>query len=219
MEPWPVRAAIFDCDGLLVDTEECWHTAYRAVAASVGCSPNELPLGALNGASVDVAAERLSSAFGQPVSARLVQHLLEAEVARRPHALLPGARGLLSELHEQVPLAVASNAPLPVVEAVLRAAGVKAFFAEIVSREAVPAPKPAPDTYLEACFRLSVDPSAAVAFEDSAVGAEAARAAGIRLVAVPSKPGVEIEAHICAERLDDPRIPALFSRSQPVPRW
>jgi beta-phosphoglucomutase-like phosphatase (HAD superfamily) len=70
-----------------------------------------------------------------------------------------------------------------------------------------------PDVYLEACFRLSVDPSAAVAFEDSMAGAEAVRAAGIRLVAVPSEPGVEIEAHICAERLDDPRILALFNHS------
>lgn len=211
MELWPVRAAIFDCDGLLVDTEDCWHGAYRAVAARVGCSSEVLPLDALNGASVDIAAERLSGALGQPVSARLVQHLLEVEVATRPHALLPGALDLLSELHGQIPLAVASNAPLPVVEAVLAAAGVEAFFAEIVTREAVPAPKPAPDVYLEACFRLSVDPAAAVAFEDSTMGAEAARSAGIRLVAVPSQPGIEIEAHVCASRLDAPQVLALFS--------
>jgi HAD superfamily hydrolase (TIGR01509 family) len=211
MELWPVEAAIFDCDGLLVDTEECWHAAYCAVAARVGRSPDELPLDALNGASVDIAAQRLSESLGEPVSGRLVQHLLEVEIATRRHALLPGALELLNELHGQIPLAVASNAPLPVVEAVLAAAGADEFFAEVVAREAVPAPKPAPDVYLEACFRLSVDPAAAVAFEDSVVGAEAVRAAGMRLVAVPSQPGAEIEAHVSADRLDDPRIFALFN--------
>jgi HAD superfamily hydrolase (TIGR01509 family) len=209
-EGWPVRAAIFDCDGLLIDTEHCWHAAYRAAAAHVGCPLEELPLDSLNGASVASASERLSSALGQPISSRFVQRALEAEVTARPHTLLPGAMDLLSALHGVVPLAVASNAPLPVVDAVLTAAEARSFFAEIVTPEAVPAPKPSPDVYLEACFRLSVDPSAAVAFEDSAIGAEAARAAGIRLVAVPSEPGTEIEAQICAERLDDPRILALL---------
>jgi HAD superfamily hydrolase (TIGR01509 family) len=208
--PLPPRAAIFDCDGLLVDTQHCWHAAYRAVATHVGCPLEELPLGSLNGASVDAAAERLSVALGRPISSRLIREALETEVSACPHTLLPGAMGLLGALRERVPLAVASNAPLPVVEAVLIAAGARGFFREIVTPEAVPAAKPSPDVYLEACFRLCVDPSTAIAFEDSAVGAEAARAAGIRLVAVPSQPGAEIEAQICAERLDDHRILALF---------
>jgi len=209
-EYWPLRAAIFDCDGLLVDTKDCWHAAYRAAAAHVGCPLDELPLNSLNGTSVDTASELLTGALGQPISPRFIQQALEGAVDARQHALLPGAMDLLSALHGLVPLAVASNAPLPVVETVLTAAGARAFFTQIVTPEAVPAAKPSPDVYLEACFRLSVDPSAAVAFEDSAIGAEAAQAAGIRLVAVPSEPDVEIEAHVCAERLDDPRILALL---------
>jgi len=210
MEAWPVRAAIFDCDGLLVDTEACWHAAYGAVAARVGRSLEELPLAALDGASVELAAERLTGALGQAVSARAVQRALEAEVQAQPHVLLPGAAELLAVLQGRLRLAVASNAPLPVVESVLSAAGARALFAELVTPEAVPAAKPAPDVYLEACFRLSVDPAAAIAFEDSAIGAEAVRAAGIRLVAVPSRAGAEIEAQLCAERLDDPRVLALL---------
>jgi HAD superfamily hydrolase (TIGR01509 family) len=206
----PVGAAIFDCDGLLIDTAECWHGAFSRAAVHAGCAAHALLFDSLNGASVEIASQRLSSELDRRISSRLIQLSLEAEVAARPHVLLPGVRALLERLHGVTPLAIASNAPRAVVEAVLVAAGARSFFAEIITSEAVPAAKPSPDVYLEACLRLAVDPAAAVAFEDSELGAEAVRAAGIRLVYVPSQPGPEVGAEICAERLDDPRILRLF---------
>ena len=101
-----------------------------------------------------------------------------------------------------MPMAVASNGPRSVVDAILEAAELRDFFSHVISAEEVRAPKPDPAVYLEACRRLSIEPTAAVAFEDSLMGAAAARAAGIFLMAVPSEPCFELEV----KSLGDDRI-------------
>jgi beta-phosphoglucomutase-like phosphatase (HAD superfamily) len=69
---------------------------------------------------------------------------------------------------------------------VLDAMGVAGLFAATVSSEEVAKGKPAPDVYLEAARRLGVDPAGAVAIEDSENGIRSARAAGMRVLAVPN---------------------------------
>jgi HAD superfamily hydrolase (TIGR01509 family) len=211
--PWPV-AAVFDCDGLLVDTEHCWHAAYRAAAVHVGRSLAGVSLASLNGASVGLAAERLSRAFGRRVPHALVRTALQDAVETKPIRAMPGAERLLETLSRELPLAVASNGPPAVVETVLSRAGLRGFFSALVSAEQTAAPKPYPHVYLEACQQLAVDPSDAIAFEDSPLGAAAARAAGLLLVAVPSDQDVQIDADLTVERLDDPRLLSLFGLQQ-----
>src|SRR5262249_52420097 len=140
---WP-RAAVFDCDGLLIDSAACWRRAYAEVATA------PVDLDALAGASVASA-----STFLGVSEAELRAALLSAVAALRP-APLPGARELVAALGEFLPLAVASNAPLDVLASVL--SGFEGFEA-VVSAEETPAHKPAPDVYLEACRRLEVEPS------------------------------------------------------------
>lgn len=203
------HGAIFDCDGLLVDTRHCWEAAYRAAVVEAGVALSDERFASfcesLNGASVGIAAQRLSGALGREVSEAFLGGALEEAIAQGPLCPLPGVEALLAALSGRLPLAVASNAPAAVVEAALHGAGLRDRFAHVVSAEQVEAPKPDPAVYLEACRRLAIEPAGAVAFEDSAMGATAARAAGLFLVAVPSD-GTDFEAEIKAPSLWDGRI-------------
>jgi HAD superfamily hydrolase (TIGR01509 family) len=212
--PWPV-AAVFDCDGLLVDSEHCWHAAYRASAAAVGRSLDGVSLASFNGASVGLAAERLSRALALPISHELLREQLLHAVERLPVEPMPGVEGLLDALGRELPLAVASNGPPAAVETLLRRTGLRRRFSVVASAEQTPAPKPYPHVYLEACRRLGVDPSDAIALEDSPAGAAAARAAGLLVVAVPSDHDARIEADLTVPRLDDARVLSLFA-AQPA---
>lgn len=206
---WPL-AVVFDCDGLLLDTEACWHAAYESVALELGSTLDGIDLGALNGASVALAAERLGRALGVRVAPSLLRSVLDDLVLSMPVAAMAGAPALLEMLAPQMPLAVASNAPIEFVTAALRRAGLLDFFSILVSAEQTAAPKPRPDVYLEACRRLQVDPSDAVAFEDSVLGAAAARAAALLVVAVPSAREAQMDADLTVGRLDDARVLGLL---------
>ena len=121
--------------------------------------------------------------------------MIDAEVVRRMLAryavdlpLVPGAVEAVRSLHETgLPLAVASSSNRPLIDAVLDAAGIARFFSATVSSEEVERGKPAPDVYLEAARRLGVEPAACVAVEDSSNGIRAAHAAGMYVIAYPSR--------------------------------
>jgi HAD superfamily hydrolase (TIGR01509 family) len=194
---------VFDCDGLLLDTREAWHTAYAAVLAADGRSLDEKTISALNGASIAGAARVL----GVPSDA-LRQEL---EVALADHASsMPGAEALLSALGTRFRLAVATNGPAAAARRGLEGAGLLHHFDAVVSAEEVGSDKPAPDVYLAACEVLKVDPSDAIALEDSVVGAEAARAAGLVVIYVPSDASQRASADLRVPRLDDPMLLELL---------
>ena len=213
--PWPARlasrpaAVVFDCDGLLVDTEPSWERAEELMFARRG-----LPYGAAEravflGVSVRDSAAIMAHRFGEPAEVAglydevlgIVQGLLEADARA-----LPGAVDLVGRLRaKQVPIAVASNSPRSVVDFSLGLAGLAGAFDAVVTADDVRRPKPAPDPYLLACERLGSDPAASVAFEDSATGLAAARAAGLVTVAVPTHPG-ELPADWLLPSLADPVV-------------
>jgi len=203
-------AAVFDCDGLLVDSAHCWERAYACVAGARGRCLDDVRLDRLPGASVARAALLLSADLGAPVGTRELGVALRDSFAGDPPEALPGARELIAELAERMPLGVASNGPLPIVAGVLDRLGVLGAFAAVVSAEETERDKPDPDVYLEACRRLAVAPAAAVAFEDSALGARAARDAGLFVVVVPSAPGPPIDADLTVASLADARLRALL---------
>jgi uncharacterized protein len=183
---WP-RAAVFDLDGLLVDTQDCWR---RAVGATGDDGP---PAGA---SVADVART-----FGVPPSA-IKARLLE-EIRRLDPKPLPGAVALLERLVARLPLAIASNSPREAVMDLLDRVQVRSAFKAIVSVDDVSRGKPAPDVYLHACELMGVDPSETIAFEDSSIGARAARAAGAVVVGVPRGADELAEADLVVSRLDD----------------
>jgi HAD superfamily hydrolase (TIGR01509 family) len=206
---WPL-AAVFDCDGLLLETAHCWEAAYRAAAQAVGRSLDAVDLASLAGVSVAQGAERLAELLDRRVEESLLRRALQRAVEGQPIEPMPGVEEILRALSPELPLAVATNAPAIVVRTALRRVGLDGFFTTIVSAEQTSAAKPQPDVYVEACRLLGVDPSDAVAFEDSPLGAAAAAAAGLLVVAVPSVRGARMDADLTVARLDDHRVLELL---------
>jgi beta-phosphoglucomutase-like phosphatase (HAD superfamily) len=116
---------------------------------------------------------------------------------------MAGAHAVVSAISGRLPLAVASNTREETVRATLAASGLPAVFEIVVSPGEGRRPKPAPDVYLAACEALGVAPAEAVAFEDSATGAAAARAAGMFVIGVPSEGVHGLEADLVLGSLLD----------------
>lgn len=203
-------AAVFDCDGLLVDSAHCWEQAYAQLAAARGRSLDDIRLDRLLGASVPGAAALVSRDLGDRVDDRELRAALGEHFAADPPEALPGARELVVALSSRMPLGVASNGPRDIVLAVLDQLGVRDLFSAVVSAEEVERDKPDPDVYLEACLRLAVAPCDAIAFEDSALGARAARSAGLVVVMVPSAPGPHVDADLIVPSLGDADLHAFL---------
>jgi len=200
---WP-RAAVFDCDGLLIDTAACWRDAFVRALQLQGRELSGPTLQQLGGASIRSAADILN------VPAPRLRRELEAAFERAKLAALPGAALLIERLRPRMPLAVATNGPRNLISRALERVSLRDAFDAIVSAETESRDKPAPDVYETACAKLGVDPSDAIAFEDSAVGAQAARRAGLTVVVVPSNPGERITADLLVPRLDDNRLSGLL---------
>jgi HAD superfamily hydrolase (TIGR01509 family) len=108
------------------------------------------------------------------------------EAYRRELPLLPGAVSAVRRAAAAFPLALASSSNREVFEAVLELAGLTDCFRATVSSEEVERGKPAPDVYVEAARRLEVAPERCAAIEDSHAGIRSAKAAGMRVVAIPN---------------------------------
>ncbi len=116
----------------------------------------------------------------------------------------PGAVELVGAIRAAgLPLAVASNSPRRHLLAGLRRTGLQDSFNVVLGVDEVTEPKPAPDLYLTACARLGIAPDQAVALEDSPPGVAAARAAGVRVIGIPSIEGVVLAADVLAGSLAD----------------
>ena len=116
---------------------------------------------------------------------------------------MPGAADIVIALCDRMPIAVASNTREADTRRVLARSGLPEVFAAIVCAGNGIAPKPAPDVYLAACSALGADPSTAVALEDSPTGVAAARGAGMRVIGVPSTPGLPLDADAVVSSLTE----------------
>lgn len=204
----PPAAALFDNDGLTLDTEPAWTRAETVLFARYGETfTMEHKRELLGTAPVESAVklERMLGRSGDGLSAELYELVLE-EVAFGIEPM-PGAVALLRALRGAgVPLGMVSNSRRGFVELGLDAAGLTGAFDVIVTAEEVARPKPAPDAYLAAAAALHAEPSACVVLEDSPTGLAAARAAGAATIGIPSLAGVTLEADVVAASLEDPAV-------------
>ncbi|MGW1376890.1 HAD family hydrolase [Streptomyces sp. NPDC002446] len=226
MSPLPTGtdAVVFDCDGLLVNTEVCWTVAETAIFAAHGHSFGPEQKALVIGRTVEAAGEAMADYFGRPgAGAEIAAELLDrvrTELARGA-AALPGAAELIRACRAAVPIAVASNSPRELLDTALGSAGLAAYFTHSFAADEVRSPKPAPDLYLTACEALGVSPKRSVAFEDSATGISSARSAGLYVAVVPSLPGAGLDHDWLGTSLGDPELldwaAGLATQQPPAP--
>jgi HAD superfamily hydrolase (TIGR01509 family) len=207
----PPAAAVFDNDGLLLDTEGAWTRAEEKLFERYGSTFTPEHKRQLIGTSHLLAVQTLEAMLGRPGEGEALvaelQGMVIEEARTGPIEIRPGAEALLKELRAAgVPLGLASNSERAFVDLVLGRSGLAPCFDTVVAGDEVPAPKPEPDIYLEACRRLGAEPADSVALEDSPTGIAAARAAGMRVVGVPYLPGLDLAADVVAPSLDDPAV-------------
>jgi HAD superfamily hydrolase (TIGR01509 family) len=188
-----LRAVVFDMDGLLIDTEwpdyQSWREAFQECGGDL---PLEDWIGHVGVWGMgQTLAERLAGLQGAgwdlPALRARRRERYRCLVQEAMHPL-PGARELIAALAaHDIRRAVASASDADWVAFILDGLELRASLDVIVTGEEVAARKPAPDVYRRAAERLRVLPEECVALEDSAVGVQAARAAGMRCVAVPNQ--------------------------------
>ncbi|HXA10146.1 MAG TPA: beta-phosphoglucomutase family hydrolase [Chthoniobacterales bacterium] len=206
----PLFGAIFDWDGVIIDSAGLHEQSWRRLAQELGKT---------------IAADSFIRGFGMK-SARIIEEIHgwakePAEIARltnRKEALyreivarseiapLPGVVAWLERLRAaDVPCAVASSTQRLNIDTVLERIGLKVAFREIVSAEDVVHGKPNPEVFQKAATRLGVAAERCVVFEDAHVGIEAAHAARMKVVAVPTTHPVEqlAAADLVVRRLDE----------------
>lgn len=207
--PTGTEAVVFDCDGLLVDTEDCWTVAETAIFAAHGRPFGPRQKALVIGRTLEAAGEAMADHFGRPgAGAELAAELLEGvrkELARGATAL-PGAVELVRACKASVPMAVASNSPRELLDTALGSAGLIDYFTCSFAADEVRSPKPAPDLYLRACEALGAAPESSVAFEDSVTGIASARAAGLYVAVVPSLPGTGLDHDWLGTSLAEPEL-------------
>jgi HAD superfamily hydrolase (TIGR01509 family) len=181
------RHVVFDLDGVLVDSEPTHERANVEYLAGLGVTLDPALAAAMLGRRVRDLTDAVAAQAGVPPEEvfagreAVFWRLLE----QAPPPPMPGLRPALARLAAAgLRLAVASSGTRAYVAHVLDRLGVADAFAAVVSGEEVVVGKPDPGVYLLAAERLGADPAACVAVEDAPHGIAAARAAGMRVVAV-----------------------------------
>jgi HAD superfamily hydrolase (TIGR01509 family) len=184
-----IQAVVFDLDGILVDSEHVWDSAREEFARERGGRWHEGAQRDMMGMSSTEWSRYMHEVIGLPdppeeISTEVVRRL--ERIYREHLPLIDGATEAVERLAARWPLAIASSSNRPIIDLVLELAGLARFFSVTVSSEEVPRGKPAPDVYLEAANRLGVDPADCTAIEDSHNGILSAKAAGMRVIAIPN---------------------------------
>lgn len=214
-DDWTPSAVVFDCDGVLMDTEKSWVTTVARVSRDLGLeSPDRVAekLTALPASTIAEALAEQELPDGAPQEeirgrgAEILALLVDLDVQRIDQGvdLIPGAMDLVRACAEVLPVGVASNSTRTILDAKLETAGFKQYLGTWVSCDDVDRGKPEPDMYLQAVRNLHGSCDRALTFEDSGPGAAAAVAAGTRVVALAEDVEQAPPAHFATSGFDDP---------------
>jgi HAD superfamily hydrolase (TIGR01509 family) len=184
-----IDAVVFDLDGVIVDSEQVWDQVRHAYTEETGREYGRTAARDMQGMSSFEWSRYMAETLGVPgtpeeINAEVVRRMLERYGEDPP--LIKGAAGVVHEVAEQWPVAIASSSNPELIEVVVRTAGLAGVVREIVSSQDVPRGKPAPDVYLEAARRLGIEARRCAAVEDSQNGIRSAKAAGMRVYAIPN---------------------------------
>jgi HAD superfamily hydrolase (TIGR01509 family) len=185
-----VDAVVFDLDGVLIDSEHVWDELREDLARERRGRWHEGAQADMMGVSSTEWSRYMHDVIGLPESPDEISDEVVRRMVARYEMHLPlidGAVDAVRRLAGSFRLAVASSSNRPLIDAVLVQSGLAPLFEITVSSEEVARGKPAPDVYLKAARRLHVLPERCAAIEDSANGIRAARAAGMRAIAIPNE--------------------------------
>ena len=185
-----IEAVVFDLDGVLLDSEHVWDEVREELARERGGRWHERAQADMMGMSSPEWSRYMHDVLGLPEPPQEINdEVVERMEARyREHLpLVDGALDAVRRLSGSFRLALASSSNRPLIDAVLEAAGLVDQFEVTMSSEEVARGKPAPDVFLETARRLGVHPAGCTAVEDSGNGLRAARAAGMRVIAIPNR--------------------------------
>jgi HAD superfamily hydrolase (TIGR01509 family) len=185
------RGIIFDMDGLLIDSEIVWQKVETDLLATHGSTFSMDVARKHMGMRVDEAAGVMVREYGltcdpSDFSNQLVDALLtEFDISLE---LMPGAASIIEQAAALgVPVAIASSSPMRVVKYVVERFTWHNSVTVLCAGDEVTRGKPAPDVFLLAAERMGVRPESCLVLEDSVNGARAAKAAGMRCIAVPNE--------------------------------
>jgi beta-phosphoglucomutase family hydrolase len=181
-----IKGIIFDCDGTLADTMPLHWKAWQRVTAKHGLHFPEARFYALGGVPSRDIFKMLCQEQGKALDCMALSH--EKEEAYLP--FLPEVKAIdvvvavAQANHGKLPMAVASGGVKPIIVDVLDHLKIRHYFDAIVTSEDVKHQKPAPDIFLEAARRIGVAPQHCRAYEDTDLGMQAIRSAGMEAIDV-----------------------------------
>lgn len=218
-----IEAVVFDLDGIILASEEVWDEVRKQYVLERGGRYDARAQREMMGMSSPEWSRYLHEELGVPdspeeINREVVRRMIARYRERLP--LVPGAADAVTRVARRWPLAVASSSNRPVIDAALELAGLAALFRVTVSSEEVACGKPAPDVYLEAARRLGVPATRCAAIEDSHNGIRSAKAAGMRVVAVPNPtypphPAALAEADVVLHSISELTPEAIAPSSSP----
>jgi HAD superfamily hydrolase (TIGR01509 family) len=188
--PWPVRAVVFDLDGLMIDTEPIFQECASRLLARRGQVP-ALPLfhammGTPAKRALQILRERHELTETVEELAVECSNLFYEVLGDAEAPLFAGVHELLDRLDRKgIPRAIATSSSARYVQRILRPHRVLDRFAFVLTCEDVSQGKPFPEIYEKAAARFGATPAEMIVLEDSPAGLRAAKAAGARCVVVP----------------------------------
>ncbi|CFB71252.1 hexitol phosphatase HxpB [Yersinia enterocolitica] len=190
--PHAIKAAIFDMDGLLIDSEPLWLQAELDIFTKLGLdtsSRDSLP--DTLGLRIDLVVKLWfqSMPWQGPSQAEVCNRIIARaiELVEETKPILPGVEYALELCRAQgLKIGLASASPLDMQKRVLAMLNIEKYFDRLVSAEYLPHSKPHPEVYLNAASDLGVDPLECVTLEDSVNGMIATKAARMRSIVIPS---------------------------------
>ena len=187
---FPLHAVVFDMDGVLIDSEPFWRESEIEVFGRNGLYLAEadciLTTGMRIGEVTRYWYERRP--WNGPEPEILAEEILRGVIrrVRERGTAMPGLHQVIRLFQSHgLRLALASSSALSLIDAVIDRLELRSYFEAICSAENEPRGKPHPDVYLSAARRLALPPANCLAVEDSIAGVQAAKAAGMKCIAIP----------------------------------
>ena len=203
-----LKGAIFDMDGLLIDTEKLYLRYWKQSAADFGYDMRDEHVYAIRSLARKYSIPKLKGFFGEDFPTEEVRahrtELINAHIAEHGIDLKRGLFELLDYLRDKgIRLAVATATPRERTLKYLEKIGAADRFDAVVCGDMVTSGKPDPEIYLTAARELGLPPENCAAFEDSPNGLKAARAAGCQVIMIPDMTQPQPE--------DEPFYDAVYS--------